>query len=69
VIPPARTGKDNNRRIAVIRIAQMNKGILFKFMVTILILIMVTIKLIAPSKEEIPARRRLKIAISTALPA
>jgi len=31
-------------------------------------LIMVTIKLIAPSKEAIPARCKLKIARSTAAP-
>lgn len=69
VIPPAKTGRDNKRRTAVIKIAQINKGILFKFIVTSLMFTMVTIKFMAPNKEDIPARCKLKIAKSTELPA
>jgi hypothetical protein len=42
---------------------------LFKFILTNLIFRIVTIKLIAPNSEEIPAKCKLKIAKSTELPA
>jgi hypothetical protein len=69
VIPPAKTGKDKRSKTAVISTAQTKRGILLKFIVTSLILMIVTIKLIAPRREDTPARRRLKIARSTELPA
>ena len=69
VIPPASTGSDNRRRTAVIKIAQMKRGILFRFIVTSLMFIIVTIKFIAPRREDIPAKWRLKIAKSTEDPA
>jgi hypothetical protein len=56
VIPPAKTGSDNSRRTAVIKIAQMKRGILFKFIVTNLILMIVTMKFIAPKREDTPAK-------------
>jgi hypothetical protein len=69
VIPPAKTGNDNNSKIAVIKIAQTNKGILLKFIVTTLMFIIVTIKFIAPKRDEIPAKCNENITISTELPA
>jgi hypothetical protein len=69
VIPPAKTGKDNSSKTAVIKTAQINKGILLKFIVTNLMFIIVTIKFIAPKREEIPAKCRAKIIQSTELPA
>jgi hypothetical protein len=68
VIPPARTGKANNNRIAVIKTAQQKRGILCKLITDTLIFSIVTIKLIAPNIEEIPANRKAKIAKSTAGP-
>jgi len=69
VIPPAKTGKESKRSTAVISTAQTKRGILLKFMVTNLMFIIVTMKLMAPKSEEIPAKRKLKIAKSTLLPA
>ena len=69
MIPPANTGNDNSKRTAVIKIAQTNKGILLKFIVDTLMFNIVTIKLIAPSNEDIPARRNENIQASTELPA
>jgi len=43
----------------------MNKGILCKFMIDTLMFRIVTIKLIAPNIEDIPANRKLIIAKST----
>jgi hypothetical protein len=56
VIAPASTGKDNNKRNAVIKIAQGNKGILDKCIPGTRMLKIVVIKLIAPIKEATPAR-------------
>jgi len=56
VIALANTGKDSNRRNAVIRILHANSGITCKFRPRERILKMVTIKLIAPRIEDIPAR-------------
>lgn len=68
VIAPARTGKDKSRRIAVIKTDQTNKGIRSRVIPGDRILIIVVIKLIAPKIEEIPAKCREKIAISTEAP-
>lgn len=68
VIAPARTGKDNNNKNAVIKTDHTNRGNLCIYIPRALILIMVVIKLIAPSIEEAPARCKLKIAKSTAAP-
>jgi hypothetical protein len=65
VIPAAKTGNDNNNKNAVIRTAHTNKGIKCIFIPGTLILKIVTIKLIAPNKEEIPAKCKLNIAKST----
>jgi len=68
VIPPANTGKDNNNNIAVINTAQTNNGKRKKCKDLTRILIIVVIKFIAPSKDEIPAKCKLKIAKSTEPP-
>jgi hypothetical protein len=68
VIAPANTGKDNKSKIAVMNIAQTNKGNLCKDIPFVLMFNVVLIKLIAPNKEDIPARCRLKIAKSTEPP-
>ena len=65
VIAPARTGSDNNKRIAVIKIAQTNNGNLRNGKLSVLIFTMVQIKLIAPKIEAAPDRCKLKIARST----
>jgi hypothetical protein len=68
VIAPAKTGNDNNNRIAVMKIAQTNKGILCIVIPGALIFKIVVMKFIAPKIEEIPARCKLKIAKSTEPP-
>jgi len=68
VIAPAKTGRDKSNKIAVIKTAQTNKGNLRKYKPGHLIFIIVTIKLIAPAMEEIPAMCKLNIAKSTAHP-
>ena len=68
VIAPASTGTASSSRKAVIRIAQGKSGILNKVMPGARILKMVTMKLIAPRIEEIPAKCSEKIAISTDMP-
>jgi hypothetical protein len=65
VIPPANTGKDSNNKTAVIITAQPNKDKLCNLIPGVLMLIIVVIKLIAPSKLLTPARCRAKIAKST----
>jgi len=65
VIAPAKTGKDNNNKIAVINTDQTNRGIVSRFIEEVRILKIVVIKLIAPKIEEAPAKWRLKIARST----
>ena len=64
-ILPANTGNANNNKIAVIKIAHTNKGNLCNDIPLVLILSVVLMKLIAPNKEETPARCKLKIAKST----
>jgi hypothetical protein len=56
VIAPAKTGKDNNNRIAVIITDQTNKGIRSKVIPSDRILITVVIKFTAPKILEIPAK-------------
>jgi hypothetical protein len=56
VIAPARTGKDNKSKIAVIITDQTNKGIRSKVIPSDRILITVVIKFTAPKIEEIPAK-------------
>jgi hypothetical protein len=56
VIAPAKTGKDNNNKIAVIKTDHTNKGILSIDIFFERIFIIVEIKLIAPKIEEIPAK-------------
>ena len=68
VIAPARTGRERSRRNAVIRTAHTNRGILCVLNPAARLLSIVTIKLIAPRMEDIPARCRLKIPKSTAGP-
>jgi len=68
VIAPANTGKDNNNKIAVMKTDQTNKGKRRKYIPGHRILTIVTIKLMAPAIDEIPAICRLKIARSTEHP-
>jgi hypothetical protein len=68
VIAPARTGKDNNNKNAVIKTAHTNKGILCIFIPGVLIFITVVIKFIAPKRDDAPAKCKLKIAKSTEPP-
>ena len=65
---PANTGKASNNNIAVTKIAHTNKGNLCKLIPFVLILSTVVIKLIAPNKDETPARCKLNIARSTLPP-
>jgi hypothetical protein len=62
---PAKTGKDNNKSIAVIKTAQQNKGILCIVIPGALIFNTVVIKLAAPNIELIPAKCNENIAKST----
>jgi len=68
VIPPAKTGNDNNNKIAVINTAQTNSGNLCIVIPGVLIFKIVVIKLEAPKIELIPAKCKLKIAKSTEPP-
>ena len=62
---PAKTGKDNNNNTAVINTAHTNKGNLFIVKRGERIFRIVVIKFMAPNKDEIPAKCKLKIAKST----
>jgi hypothetical protein len=66
VIAPAKTGKDNNNKNAVIKTDHANRGNWCIPIPGARILKIVVIKLIAPRIEEIPAKCKLKIAKSTA---
>ena len=66
VTPPARTGNESSSKKAVIKTDQTNKGTRLHTNPRALILKIVTIKLIAPLMDEIPAKCKLKIAKSTA---
>jgi hypothetical protein len=56
VIPPAKTGSDNNNRTAVITTAHPNNVILCGLIPLVLILAIVTMKLIAPRRLLTPVR-------------
>jgi hypothetical protein len=56
VIAPARTGRESNNNQAVIQTAQTNNGVRFAAIPGARILVIVTIKLIAPKIEETPAK-------------
>jgi hypothetical protein len=56
VIAPAKTGKESNSNQAVIQTAQTNKGVLLAVIPGARILVIVTMKLIAPKIEETPAK-------------
>ena len=68
VIPPARTGTDNNNKNAVTNKAQQNKGIRLKVIPGDRIFNIVAIKFVEPITEESPAKCKLNIATSTAAP-
>jgi len=68
VIAPASTGNESKSRKAVMNTAHPNKGTLCAVIPGALILTMVTIKLIAPRIDEIPAKCKLNIAKSTEPP-
>jgi hypothetical protein len=68
VIPPASTGSDNNNNQDVIKIDQINNANLLNVKLRPRILIIVTIKFIAPAIDDIPDKCKLNIAISTAGP-
>lgn len=65
VMAPARTGSARRSMIAVIKIAHTKSGSLWNETPEPLMLIIVTIRFIAPSRLLIPFRWRLKIARST----
>ena len=68
MIAAANTGKDSNNNIAVTKTDQQYNGKASQDKPRQRIKEIVTIKLIAPPIEEIPARCKLKIAASTAGP-
>lgn len=65
---PAKIGKERINNHAVINTAHTKRGNLSKVNPGALIFMIVTTKLIAPNKEEIPAKCKLKIDKSTAGP-
>lgn len=69
VIAPARTGRDNRRRITVRNTAQVNRGIRSILSPFVRMFKIVEIKLTAPRMEDAPARCSEKIAMSTDGPA
>ncbi|MCI3311067.1 hypothetical protein MQA17_25320 [Escherichia coli] len=69
VIAPAKTGKDNRSKIAVIFTDHTNKGKRSNCIPRQRILITVVIKLTAPKIEDTPAKCNEKIAKSTDPPA
>jgi len=68
VIPPASTGSDNNSNTAVMITAHPNRASLCNLIPGLLILIIVVMKFIAPSKELIPDKCKPNIAKSTLAP-
>jgi len=56
VIAPAKTGKESKSNQAVIQTAHTNNGVRFAAIPGARIFVIVTIKLIAPKIEEIPAK-------------
>lgn len=69
MIAPAKTGRDNKSKIAVINTDHTNKGIRSIVIPADRILITVVMKLTAPKIEEAPAICSEKIPISTEAPA
>jgi hypothetical protein len=53
---PAKTGNDNNNKKAVIYTAQTNNGVRCAVIPGARILVIVTIKLIAPKIDDTPAK-------------
>jgi hypothetical protein len=68
VIAEAKTGNDSSSKKDVIRMDQTNKFNLWNLRLFVLMLIIVQIKFIAPNKDAIPAKCKLKIAKSTEPP-
>jgi hypothetical protein len=68
VIAPAKTGNESNNRNAVMKTDQTNNGVRWAVIPGARMLIIVTIKFIAPKIDETPAKCRLKIAKSTEAP-
>jgi hypothetical protein len=64
VIAPANTGNDSNNNTAVTTTAHPNKANLCSLIPGLLILSIVVMKLIAPSKLLIPAKCKANIAKS-----
>ena len=67
-ILPANTGRDNNNKIAVTKIAHTKRGNLCIVIPGALIFNTVVIKLIAPKIEDTPDKCKLKMAKSTDAP-
>jgi len=65
---PAKTGKDNRSKTAVTRTDHTNNGTRFQRIPGHLMLMMVTIKFIAPAIDDTPAKCKLKMAKSTEYP-
>jgi hypothetical protein len=65
VIPPAKTGSDNNNNTAVTITDQPNKANLCSLIPGLLIFNIVVIKFIAPSRLLTPERCKANIAKST----
>jgi hypothetical protein len=65
---PAKTGSDSSNKNAVINTAQTNNGVRVAFIPGARMFVIVTIKLIAPKIDEIPAKCKENIAQSTAPP-
>jgi len=68
VIPPAKTGSDNNNKTAVITTAQPNKASLWSLIPGLRIFKIVVMKFIAPNNELIPDKCKPNIARSTLAP-
>ena len=68
VIPPAKTGKDNNKSIAVINTDHTNRDILSTPYPGKRMFFIVQMKFIAPSIEDTPAKCSENIAKSTDAP-
>jgi hypothetical protein len=65
VMAPAKTGKESNKRTAVIKTDHTKSGIESRLLVDDRMFMIVVIKLMAPKIDEAPARCSLKIAKST----
>ena len=56
VIAPANTGRESSNKNAVMKTAQTKSGVLCAVIPGALMFVIVTMKLIAPKIEEIPAK-------------